>query len=462
MRLEHLGARGRVQQAHLDRDVEGLGRGLARAGGVAAALTECHGPLALGGVQGGLEDLHGRGARLRVPPLELRQVKGVGVGHGRPEVVARDRLPVVPRKVQVQALFEPLAAQERLVHADHLGALGVHGRGVEVVHGDVGLGADWVRHRPAVLGELPRPQPAHVADALHRGGAHVGAELLVPINRQALLKRELKPVPARHTVPRPVVEVLVADDRLDARVVRVSGRRGLGEGEGGVEHVETLVLHGAHVEVVHGHDVVHVQIVLEPVAILVPLHGLVNGLEGVVELVHVGVLAEDLDPDPPVGELGHVLALDGAEVPRHHREEVARLLEGVLPFGEVARPLRPGHLPRLHLVPVAQQDRVAGLVGLDVALVGGHDVGAVEVGGDSPEAFSLALRAEHARRLVEPRELQVRRGGDRGDRLEGEGPFLGERRAWDRELVVFEGEPCDLAVPVDGDRLDLQIFGVKH
>ena len=41
-----------------------------------------------------------------VPALKLREVLAVGVGHRRAEVVARDRLPVVPLKVQVHALSE--------------------------------------------------------------------------------------------------------------------------------------------------------------------------------------------------------------------------------------------------------------------------------------------------------------------------------------------------------------------
>lgn len=49
-------------------------------------------------------------------------------------------------------------------------------------------------------------------------------------------------------------------------------RTGLREHVGGVEDVEALVLHGTHVEVVDGHDVEDVEVVLQPELILVPLH----------------------------------------------------------------------------------------------------------------------------------------------------------------------------------------------
>lgn len=50
-------------------------------------------------------------------------------------------------------------------------------------------------------------------------------------------------------------------------------RTRLGEDEGRVEDVEALVLHRPHVEIVYGHHVEDVQVVLQPKLVLVPLHG---------------------------------------------------------------------------------------------------------------------------------------------------------------------------------------------
>lgn len=69
------------------------------------------------------------------------------------------------------------------------------------------------------------------------------------------------PVTTGDAVARPVVEVLVAHDALDGGVVAVRGGGGRCQHQPRVEHIEGLVLHGAHVEVVHRHDVEQVQIV---------------------------------------------------------------------------------------------------------------------------------------------------------------------------------------------------------
>jgi hypothetical protein len=48
-----------------------------------------------------------------------------------------------------------------------------------------------------------------------------------------------------------------------------------------VEDVEALVLHGAHVEVGHGHDVEHVEVVFAAEDTLVPAHGALKRVEGI-------------------------------------------------------------------------------------------------------------------------------------------------------------------------------------
>ena len=102
--------------------------------------------------------------------------------------------------------------------------------------------------------------------------AHVARELLVAKDGEAFLERQLEPVAAGHAVAGPVVEVLVADHRLDRRVV-VVGRGGrIGEHEPAVEDVEALVLHRAHVEVVGAEDHERVEVVLAAEALLVPAH----------------------------------------------------------------------------------------------------------------------------------------------------------------------------------------------
>mmetsp|Transcript_53267 Transcript_53267/g.126780 ORF Transcript_53267/g.126780 Transcript_53267/m.126780 type:complete len:536 (-) Transcript_53267:1329-2936(-) len=132
----------------------------------AARLLERHGEL-LGARVVEARGLHGGRSRLGVPALELREVTPARVGHGRAELVARHCGAVVALEVEIETLAEAILAEQGLVHADHLSALVVHRRRVEVVHGDVRLRADRVRHRAVVLGELGGAEDAHVVDALH-------------------------------------------------------------------------------------------------------------------------------------------------------------------------------------------------------------------------------------------------------------------------------------------------------
>mmetsp|Transcript_33161 Transcript_33161/g.104861 ORF Transcript_33161/g.104861 Transcript_33161/m.104861 type:complete len:320 (+) Transcript_33161:1449-2408(+) len=306
-------------------------------------------------------------------------------------------------EVEVHALAEAFLAQERLVHADHLRSLVVDGGRVEVVHSDVALRADGMRHGAVVLRELRSAEDANVLDPLDGLGGHVSTELLIPEYRQTLLQRQLEPVTAGDAVASPVVEVLVRDHSLDSLVVAVCRSRRLGEHASGIEHVEPLVLHSAHVEVVDGNDVVDVKVVLEPEPLLVPLHRVLEALHRPVQLVHVRVLAEDLQRHLPARPGGEGV-LDRAEVPGNDGEQVGGLRERILPFGEVPSL---AHLPLAHQVPVGQEDRAGLLIRLDPHLVLGHDVRAVEHRGDAAEALSFALRAVHAGRLIEARKLSV-------------------------------------------------------
>jgi len=65
-----------------------------------------------------------------------------------------------------------------LINAHDLCSLRVDRAGVEVVHGDVGLRADGVRHRSSVLRELPTAQRPHVLDALDSMTGEVRGEPL--------------------------------------------------------------------------------------------------------------------------------------------------------------------------------------------------------------------------------------------------------------------------------------------
>jgi hypothetical protein len=156
--------------------------------------------------------------------------------------------------------------------------------------------------------------------------AHVGGELLVAEDGQALLEAELEPVAAGDAVAGPVVEILVRDDALDAGEVLHRWRCRAGQDVLGVEDVEALVLHRAHVEVADGDDVEHVEVVLAAVALLVPAHGALQRGHGVVALV--AVLRLHVDAQATSRPDGGEAVLDQGQVAGDQGEQVARLGKG--------------------------------------------------------------------------------------------------------------------------------------
>ncbi len=176
------------------------------------------------------------------------------------------------RDIGVHAAPEPLGAEQRVDHADELGALFVDRRGVEIVDPQIALRLHRMGERAGILGELGGAQRPDIADPADRGAAHIGRELLVAVDRQPLFQRELEPVAAGDAVAGPVMEILVRDDALDALVVAVGRGLGLGQHVARVEDVEALILHRPGVEVADRDDVEDVEVVFEPEHLLVPAH----------------------------------------------------------------------------------------------------------------------------------------------------------------------------------------------
>ena len=86
---------------------------------------------------------------------------------------------------------------------------------VEVVHGDVRLRTDGVRHRPGVLNKLCSADDARLLDAPHRVRGHVLRKVLVAEDRETFLDaiREVG-ISLEETT-----RVLVVDDDADAREI---------------------------------------------------------------------------------------------------------------------------------------------------------------------------------------------------------------------------------------------------
>ena len=116
-----------------------------------------------------------RRAGLRVPAREMGEVAAGHVGEGVQEILDRGGGAVAALEVEVHAAPEILVADDRLEHADDLGALLVDGRGVEVVDLAIlrrphrmGEGARILRGTAARAGSSPRRCGAPGASARRR------------------------------------------------------------------------------------------------------------------------------------------------------------------------------------------------------------------------------------------------------------------------------------------------------
>ncbi|GBH08896.1 Thiol-disulfide isomerase or thioredoxin [Pseudomonas syringae pv. actinidiae] len=385
-----------VQQAQLDRNHERLFliTRLARCGRAALAEGQAVG-FRSSIIR--LADRQTRRACLAVPALELGQVNAIGVFHGLDEIVAGHCLTIVAFEIQVAAFTEALSTQQGMEHADDFRTLFVHGQGVEVGDFDKAVRAHGMGHRAGIFGKLVGAQVGNVLNTLDRGRVHVGREPGVAIHREAFLERQLEPVTAGHAVARPVVEVFVGDDRFDALVRGIGSRFGAGQHGAGVEDIEALVLHRAHVEVVDRDDHEDIQVVLATVGLFIPAHGFFQAGHGVLALVDVFRLDVDAQGHFPLAHGGEGV-FDAPQIAGHQREQVSRFHERVFPGRPVPSAL---FFAAGNRVAVGQQDREVLLVGAERGSEFAHHVGAVEVVGNLAKALGLTLGAEHAAGLVQ-------------------------------------------------------------
>ena len=212
------------------------------------------------------------GSGLSIPDHEGGEVKAGGCRHRRDKVLAGHRLAVVALKVDFHAPAEGVAADQRLDHAYHLGALLIDRGGIEVVDFDIAGRAYRMGHRPGIFGKLRGAQAAHFADTGRGAAMCVGTEFLVAENGQAFLERQLKPVATGDAVAGPVVEVFMGNHPVDIFEIQIRGDIRTGQHVFGVENIKSLVLHRAHVEIAHGDNHVVIEIAFKTETLLIPVH----------------------------------------------------------------------------------------------------------------------------------------------------------------------------------------------
>ena len=163
-------------------------------------------------------------------------------------------------------------------------------------------------------------------------------------------------------------------------------------------------------------------------------------------------LVQILRLHPDLEQLLAAVAGDDAIFPadqsaRDQREQIARLLERVVPDGEVTAV---GQIALVDQIAVGEQHRIRFAIGAQRDGVRRHDVGTVEEVGDLAKALGFALREEVAARDVQSHERRVLLRTAAGDERELE---RGGRR-FDRERF-FSGAIAGpgLAVEFEADQL---------
>ena len=271
----------------------------------------------------------------RIPVAELGQILAARLFHRADEVLACRRCPIMPVKVEIAAFAEGLGAQHRVEHADDLRAFVVDGRRIEIGDLHIAVRTDRVREWTRIFGELRGAQDADIFDPLDRFGALIGGETLIAEDREAFLQAQLEPVPTGDAIARPIVKIFMRNDTCDIVIINVSRGLRVGQHIARVEDVEALILHRAKVEIGNSDDVELAQIIFAAIDILVPFHARLQRIHRMVGARQIALSHPNGEVDGLARQGGEAVAV-GRKIPRDKREQIARLEEGVSPFGPMA------------------------------------------------------------------------------------------------------------------------------
>ena len=193
------------------------------------------------------------------------------------------------------------------------------------------------------------------------------------------------------------MEVLMRDNGLNALEREVGGRLLAGQNAGRVEDIQALVFHGAHIEVVHSDDHEDVEIVFATIDFLIPAHGSLEGIHGMLAFGSVPGLNVDAQINIPTGTgFEGILFFD--QIACYQGKEVTGFGERIFPSDEVASILK---IASLHVVAVGQQHRATGLIRFNTGAVTSHHVRSIRKIGDTAEAFRFTLGTKHTRGFIQ-------------------------------------------------------------
>ena len=143
----------------------------------------------------------------------------------------------MPLKIQVCGFSENVFSKQCIKHANDLSALFVNGNSIEIIYFNIGVRLNRVRHRTCILRKLVCAHVGRVLNPLYDRRVHIGRKLSIPKNREPFFKAELEPVSTRYPVARPIMEVLMSNNRFNLLKIDIARDIWVGKHTRGIEDV---------------------------------------------------------------------------------------------------------------------------------------------------------------------------------------------------------------------------------
>ena len=144
-------------------------------------------------------------------------------------------------------------------------------------------------------------------------------------------------------------------NRLNAMKTEICGDLGTAQYAGGIEYIQALVFHGAHVEVIHSDNIKDIQVILSTIDLFVPAHRLLQRAHGMPALINIFFLHINSQGNFTITHCSKAIFYV-FQIACNQCKQVSRLGERVMPHSTMA-PL--AKLLRLNKIAIAEQHRIA-------------------------------------------------------------------------------------------------------
>ena len=183
------------------------------------------------------------------------------------------------------------------------------------------------------------------------------------------------------------MEILVPDNSFNTLVISIGCRLRPGQDILGVKDIESLVFHGAHVEIINRHNHIGVQVVFSAKNLFIPAHAFFERLHGMTTFVFIALFNKDMQGYVTAGHSCKVV-LNAHQISGNQGKKITGFGKGIVPGGKMTTIFK---LTLLQQITVGQYKRTCIRITDHCSGKYGHYIGSVRVTGNTPKTFSLAL-----------------------------------------------------------------------